>query len=40
MNKDPIPFGQPWIGDEEKAAVAAVLQSPVLTHGPETHAFE
>jgi perosamine synthetase len=40
MNKDPIPFGQPWIGEEEKAAVAAVLQSPVLTHGPETHAFE
>ena len=40
MNKDPIPFGQPWIGEEEKAAVAAVLQSPVLTHGSETHAFE
>jgi perosamine synthetase len=40
MSKDPIPFGQPWIGDEEKAAVAGVLQSPVLTHGPETHAFE
>jgi len=40
MNKDSIPFGQPWIGEEEKAAVAAVLQGPVLTHGPETHAFE
>jgi perosamine synthetase len=40
MSKDPIPFGQPWIGQEERDAVLAVLDQPVLTHGPQTHAFE
>jgi perosamine synthetase len=40
MNKDPIPFGQPWIGQEEREAVLAVLDQSVLTHGPQTHAFE
>jgi len=40
MTTSPIPFGQPWIGDEEKQAVLAVLDQPVLTHGPQTHAFE
>jgi dTDP-4-amino-4,6-dideoxygalactose transaminase len=40
MIKKPIPFGQPWIGEEEKKAVLEVLEQPVLTHGPQTHAFE
>lgn len=40
MNNKPIPFGEPWIGEEEKKAVLEVLDQPVLTHGPQTHAFE
>lgn len=35
-----IPFGLPLIGDEEKAAVAAVLDSPILVHGPRAKQFE
>jgi perosamine synthetase len=35
-----IPFGKPWITDDERKAVTAVLQGPVLTHGPEGKAFE
>lgn len=35
-----IPFGRPWITEADRAAVAAVLDSPVLTHGPRCHAFE
>lgn len=35
-----IPFGRPMIGDEEKAAVAAVLDGPILVHGPRADEFE
>ncbi len=35
-----VPFARPWIGDEEREAVARVLGGHVLTHGPECHAFE
>ena len=40
MNPHAIDFGRPWIGTEEREAVLAVLDQPVLTHGPQTHAFE
>jgi perosamine synthetase len=29
-----IPFGRPMIGPEERAAVAKVLDGPILVHGP------
>lgn len=35
-----LPFGKPWIGDEEKNAVLDVLSGDVLTHGPQSKAFE
>ena len=35
-----IPFGRPMIGAEERAAVAKVLDSPQLVHGPAAKAFE
>ena len=35
-----IPFGRPWIGDDERAAVDRVLRGHILTHGPECAAFE
>lgn len=35
-----IPFGRPWITDEDRRAVAAVLDGPILTHGPQGEAFE
>lgn len=35
-----IPFGQPWITEEDRLAVDAALQRPILTHGPETEEFE
>lgn len=35
-----IPFARPWIGDEERAAAARVLDGHVLTHGPECKGFE
>jgi len=35
-----IPFGRPWITEEDQQAVLAVLQSPVLTHGPQGRHFE
>lgn len=35
-----IQFGKPWIGDEEKQAVLEVLSGDVLTHGPQSKAFE
>jgi dTDP-4-amino-4,6-dideoxygalactose transaminase len=40
MNARNIPFGKPWIGDEEKQAVLEVLSGDVLTHGPQSKAFE
>src|SRR5258707_585820 len=35
-----IPFGRPWIFEEERAAVQRVLEGHILTHGPEGKAFE
>ena len=35
-----IPFGKPIIGDQERAAVAEVLEGSTLTHGPRVKAFE
>jgi len=35
-----IPFGRPMIGDEERAAVLAALNEPILTHGPNVNQFE
>jgi len=35
-----IPFGRPWIDDEDRAAVDRVLHGYILTHGPECKAFE
>lgn len=35
-----IPFGRPIIGEEEKRAVADVLESGVMAHGPKLEAFE
>jgi len=35
-----IPFGQPWITEEDRHAVNAALQSPILTHGPQTEELE
>lgn len=35
-----VPFGRPWITDDDRRAVARVLDSPILTHGPECAAFE
>lgn len=35
-----IPFGRPWITEDERQAVLEVLDSPILTHGPQCKAFE
>lgn len=35
-----IPFGAPMIGAEERAAVAEVLDGPILVHGPKATEFE
>jgi len=35
-----IPFGKPWISDIERQAVAEVLRGDILTHGPQSRAFE
>lgn len=35
-----IPFGRPWITDEDREAVARVLAGHILTHGPVCHEFE
>ena len=35
-----IPFGWPMIGDEERAAVMAALDDPILAHGPRGRQFE
>jgi len=40
MKKRDIPFGRPWIEDEDRDAVMAVLKGHILTHGPECAAFE
>ncbi len=38
--KKVIPFGRPWITEEDKQAVLKVLNGPILTHGPVCHEFE
>lgn len=35
-----IPFGRPWITDEDRQAVMEVLSGHILTHGPQGKAFE
>jgi len=35
-----IPFGRPWITDEDRARVMEVLNGHILTHGPNCKAFE
>ena len=35
-----IPFGRPWIEDEDREAVMRVLEGHILTHGPECKGFE
>jgi perosamine synthetase len=35
-----IPFGRPWLNDDDRNAVARVLEGPILAHGPESQAFE
>ena len=37
---EPIPFGKPLIGEEEKKAVMEVLSGPILVHGPQSAEFE
>jgi perosamine synthetase len=37
---DTIPFGRPWITDDDRAAVLGVLEGHILTHGPQCAAFE
>lgn len=37
---DPIPFGKPLLGDEERDAVMRVLQGTTLVHGPVAKEFE
>lgn len=40
MSDAPIPFARPWVTDDDRAAVARVLDGHILTHGPECAAFE
>ena len=35
-----IPFGRPWITDEDRRAIMDVLDGPILTHGPQGREFE
>jgi perosamine synthetase len=35
-----IPFARPWIIDDDRKAVAEVLEGHVLTHGPQCKGFE
>ena len=35
-----IPFARPWITDEDRRAVAEVLEGHILTHGPQCASFE
>jgi dTDP-4-amino-4,6-dideoxygalactose transaminase len=38
--KRDVPFGRPWITDEDRKAVLEVLDGYILTHGPQSKAFE
>jgi perosamine synthetase len=35
-----IPFGRPWVTDDDRRAVLEVLEGPILAHGPESKGFE
>lgn len=35
-----IPFGRPWVTDDERSAVLEVLNGHILTHGPQGKEFE
>jgi perosamine synthetase len=35
-----IPFGRPWLDDEDRRAVLEVLEGHILTHGPQCLEFE
>lgn len=35
-----IPFGRPWLNDDDRRAVLDVLEGPILAHGPEAKGFE
>jgi len=35
-----IPFGRPWLTEDDRRAVAEVLDGHILTHGPQCAAFE
>ncbi|OVE76902.1 cell wall biogenesis protein [bacterium F11] len=35
-----IPFGRPWVTEEDRQAVMEVLKGDVLTHGPQCKSFE
>jgi dTDP-4-amino-4,6-dideoxygalactose transaminase len=35
-----IPFGRPWLNDDDRRAVLEVLEGPILAHGPESKRFE
>ena len=35
-----IPFGRPWITDDDRKAVLEVLEGHILTHGPQCRQFE
>lgn len=40
MKEAPIPFGRPYVTDEDRAAVREVLKGDVLAHGPQGKSFE
>ena len=40
MAEREIPFGRPWINDDDRRAVMAVLEGHILTHGPQCRRFE
>src|SRR5437870_7664473 len=35
-----VPFGRPWITDDDRKAVMEVLDGHILTHGPQCTTFE
>ena len=39
-NRESIPFGRPWITNQDREAVLKVFDNPILTHGPVCHEFE
>lgn len=39
-NRKEIPFGRPWIDEDDRQAVLEVLNGHILTHGPKCKEFE